>query len=79
MLDERKKREIDPTLELLRDCVAEAKGEDRVTRERLAGLLEFFESMTVWYGQIRRLPIQGVQKFVKMGDKILKLIGLGAA
>ena len=43
-----KKREIDPTLELLRDCVAEAKGEDRVTRERLAGLLEFFESMTVW-------------------------------
>jgi DNA-binding transcriptional regulator GbsR (MarR family) len=79
VLDERKKREIDPTLELLRECVKEAeasKGEDRATRERLAGLLEFFETMTVWYGQIRRLPIQAVRKFVKMGDKVLKVMGL---
>jgi DNA-binding transcriptional regulator GbsR (MarR family) len=81
VLDERKRREIDPTLALLRDCVQEAeaaKGEDRFTRERLSGLLEFFESMSAWYSQIHRLPIKTVRKFVKMGDKVLKAMGLGA-
>jgi DNA-binding transcriptional regulator GbsR (MarR family) len=81
VLDERKKREIDPTLALLRDCVNEAKaahGEDPITRERLGGLLEFFETMSAWYGQIHRLPTKTVRKFVKMGDKILKTMGLKA-
>jgi DNA-binding transcriptional regulator GbsR (MarR family) len=80
VLDERKKREIDPTLQLLRDCVQEAKvakGEDCITRERLAGLLEFFETMSGWYGQIHRLPVKTVRKFVKMGDKVLKAMGIG--
>jgi DNA-binding transcriptional regulator GbsR (MarR family) len=80
VLDERKRREIDPTLALLRECVEEAKagnGDDRVTRERLSGLLEFFEATSVWYSQIRRLPAKAVKKFVKMGDKVLQLIGLG--
>lgn len=81
VLDERKKREIDPTLALLRDCVREAeasKKEDRATQERLAGLLEFFETMTIWYDQMHRLPAHTVRKFVKMGGKTLKAIGLVA-
>src|SRR3982751_2606808 len=44
---ERKKREIDPTIEMLRDCIESAgktKGSaDPYVRERLAHLLEFFE------------------------------------
>jgi DNA-binding transcriptional regulator GbsR (MarR family) len=80
VLDERKKREIDPTLELLRDCVREAeeaKGQNQLTRERLAGLLEFFESMSTWYSQMHRLPIKSIRKFVKMGDKVFKTLRLG--
>ena len=49
ILDERKKRETDPTLHMLRECVAEAKkpgGADAYTRERLADMLCFFEVMT---------------------------------
>jgi len=81
VLDERKKREVDPTLALLRECLAEAeaqKASDPHTRERLASLLEFFETMTGWFDQIRRLPTKSVIKFVKTGDKILKFLGLGA-
>jgi DNA-binding transcriptional regulator GbsR (MarR family) len=74
VLDERKKREIDPTLALLRECVTEAKGEDKVTRDRLTGLLDFFESMTAWYEQVRRLPVQAVRKFVRLGDKLFKTL-----
>src|SRR5215467_9332003 len=44
VLDERKRREIDPTLLILRECIAETGGsKDAVTRERLQNLCDFFE------------------------------------
>jgi DNA-binding transcriptional regulator GbsR (MarR family) len=81
ILDERKKRETDPTLRMLRECVAEAKkpGNDAQTRERLGEMLEFFELMTHWYESTRRMPTPAVLKFVKMGDKVAKRLGIGGA
>ena len=79
ILDERKKREIDPTLALLRKCVEDAapgSKESDTTRERLAELLDFFETTTKWYGQIRSLPQGAVIKFVKMGGKVRKFLGV---
>jgi DNA-binding transcriptional regulator GbsR (MarR family) len=78
ILDERKKRECDPSLVVLRECVAEASKsgqKDAHARERIGDLLEFFETMTSWYEQMRRMPTGAVIKFVKMGDKIRKLLG----
>src|ERR1700744_2974407 len=46
VLDERKRREIDPTLAMLRECIAEAeahKTKDQYTFERLVALRDFFE------------------------------------
>ena len=78
VLDERKRREIDPTLTILRDCLIEAEkagAGEKYARERLGDLLGFFETTTSWYEQIRRMPTGAVIKFVKMGDKLRKLIG----
>src|SRR5215203_4860633 len=79
ILDERKKRETDPTLHLVRACVAEAKrpGGDAYERERLGDMLAFLEDMTHWYEQTRSMPLPVVKKFVKLGDKVAKLLGLG--
>ena len=79
VLDERKRREVDPTLTILRDCVIEAEkaGKDETyARARLADLLDFFETTTAWYQQVRRLPTTMMVKFIKMGDKVLKLVGM---
>ncbi len=81
ILDERKRREIDPTIALLKECIAEAdrarKGDrDSLTRERIGDLLEFFETMTTWYRQIRSMPQGAVIKFVKLGSKVRKLLGV---
>src|SRR5207244_337670 len=57
VLDERKKREIDPTLAVLRECIAEAekdKQTDKFTHSRLTDLAAFFEQTTAWYRQIRQ-------------------------
>ena len=79
VLDERKKREIDPTLAMLRDCVTEAakdKETDEYTEQKLRELAEFFDTTTAWYGQIRQWPTGALTKFVKAGDKIRKLLGI---
>src|SRR5690349_20000534 len=50
VLDERKRREIDPTLAMLRECIAEAEQAktDKYTSDRLRNLVEFFETTTAW-------------------------------
>lgn len=82
VLDERKKREIDPTLAVLRACVVEAendKGTDASTKQKLRELTEFFETTTAWYSQIRQWPTGALTKFVKAGDKIRKLLGISGS
>lgn len=82
ILDERKKREIDPTVALLQACVAEAEKDtetDEYTEARLRDLAAFFETTTSWYDQVRSWPTSALTRFVKLGDKVRKLIGLGSS
>ena len=81
VLDERKRREIDPTITILEECIAEAakdKEADPGTEERLRELQRFFEATTSWYNQVSRLPAAALIKFLKAGDKVLKAIGIGS-
>jgi DNA-binding transcriptional regulator GbsR (MarR family) len=76
VLYERKKREIDPTILVLRECVqAAAKSKETESHERLTGMLEFFETMSTWYDDIEQLSTPAVIKFVKVGSKVRKLFG----
>ncbi len=82
VLDERKQREIDPTIDVLRSCVAEAEAagkEEALTRERLAAMHDFFETMGTWYEKIDQLPTSGLIKFIRAGNRIRKLFGLADA
>jgi DNA-binding transcriptional regulator GbsR (MarR family) len=79
VMDERKKREFDPTMRMLQECLAEAakdKGADPYTEERLRDLYRFFETTTAWYAHVRRWPTASLLKFMKAGDRVLKLLGL---
>ena len=76
VLDERKKREIDPTVKVLAECAeAAARDKDPMTHERLAAMRDFFETMSHWYEDIDQLPTPAVIKFVKLGSKVRKLFG----
>jgi DNA-binding transcriptional regulator GbsR (MarR family) len=79
VLDERKRREIDPTMRILRECIADAekgKETDKYTEERLRELHDFFDTTTAWYLQVRQWPTAAMVKFVKLGDKVLKVLGV---
>jgi DNA-binding transcriptional regulator GbsR (MarR family) len=78
IVDERKKREVDPVLNMLREAVADTKkpgAADPYTRERLADMLQFFELMASWTEQTRKMPTPAVIRMVKMGDKVSKMLG----
>ncbi|MEN3791927.1 MarR family transcriptional regulator [Fulvimarina sp. MAC3] len=75
--EERKKREIDPALTMLRDCVDEAdrsETSDPVMRERLVTMLHFLEDLSGWYDQVRRLPRSTLTAIVKLGGRIASFI-----
>ena len=81
ILDERKRREIDPTLAVIRECVAQAGKSPKAEvyfRERLTDMLGFFETMSGWYEDIRKLPTGAVIKFMNMGGKVRRMFGIGA-
>lgn len=80
VLDERKRREIDPTVLMLEECIAEAakdKEGDKHTEERLRDLHQFFGTTTSWYMQVRNWPTTALVKFLHLGDKVLKVFGVG--
>ncbi len=80
VLDERKRRELDPTIAVLEECITEAAKEketDKYTQERLRDLHGFFQTTTAWYMQMARLPTAGLVKLLNAGDKVLKTLGLG--
>jgi DNA-binding transcriptional regulator GbsR (MarR family) len=79
IVEERKRREFDPTLALLRECVAESEKSkvDAFTHARLSQLLGFFEAIGNWFDQLRRLPNTAITKFLKLGDRLLKTLGIG--
>jgi len=80
VLQERKRREIDPTLVVLREAVAQAEkagaGEEPV-RERLAEMLDFFETAMDGYEEIVRMSPAALKRVAKYGSKLQKLLGIG--
>jgi DNA-binding transcriptional regulator GbsR (MarR family) len=76
---ERKKREIDPTIRVLRDCIAESakpKSAEPYTRERLTELLSLFELGAAVYERTEKLPTAAVLKVAKLGDKAFRMLGV---
>ncbi len=78
IIEERKRRELDPTLTVLRDCVLEAEGDKKTpteVKQRINDTLLFIEQLTGWYEQVRKLDPQTLSKLMKLGSKIQNLLG----
>lgn len=75
ILEARKRREIDPTLHVLDECLAMAESGDaedpHVTRQ-IRRMQEFFDRCDTWYGHMSRLPTESLERFVRMGSKVPK-------
>lgn len=77
IVEERKKREFDPTLTMLRDCVQQQgePGADAETLRRMQDVLEFMETLTAWINEMKRLPPDTLMKILKLGARVQKILG----
>jgi DNA-binding transcriptional regulator GbsR (MarR family) len=77
IVEERKAREIDPTLSTLREClkeVVDSETETPLLQERLSGLLDFFETLNACYKEASRLPASSLAKYIKVSNKVHELL-----
>lgn len=77
ILDERKRREIDPTLSVLEACLAECesgKPVDPQVRERLQNMLGLFSTMDTWYRDFGSLSSDELKRLLGMRQKVRKLL-----
>jgi DNA-binding transcriptional regulator GbsR (MarR family) len=76
-MEERKRREIEPTLSLLRQCVLELEADRDTpseTKARIAEMLSFMSTLTEWFDQVKALPKPTLVALMKMGGKIAQLV-----
>ena len=79
VMDERKRREVDPTIAMLEECMEEMKeasDSDSHTRERLEALCDFFTTAHDWYQQTSRLSTASYRKLAGMGGMVLRALKL---
>jgi len=71
--EERKRREMDPTLLVLRECLAEAEKDKATgthTRTRLKEMLGFFETTSGLYDQVKGWPTSTFVKIASLGGTL---------
>ena len=77
LMEEKRKREIDPTLTLLRDTLLDAPKDDSeaYAQRRMHEMLELIELSTGWFDEIQRLPPETLQSLMRLGSRVQKVLG----
>jgi DNA-binding transcriptional regulator GbsR (MarR family) len=78
LADERKKREIDPTLSVLRELLMRAPGspEEEHAQARLREMHELIELLTQWYADVQKLETERLIQLLTLGSKVVKVLDL---
>ena len=73
----RKEREIDPAVDTLRACVADAERDPKlhpVVGKRLNDMLAFVETLDRWYMQMLTVPKPTLAALIRLGTRIVGLL-----
>ena len=74
---ERKRREIDPTIQLLGELSESLDKRDDIpahVRERVGRMHEFIGNLASWYSDVRRLPKSTLVTLMKLGGRVARLL-----
>ncbi|MFL0797249.1 MAG: MarR family transcriptional regulator [Cellvibrionaceae bacterium] len=77
IMEQRQRREIEPTLTLLRQCVLDMDEDDETpadVKEKIQSMLTFVSTLTEWFNQVKNLPKSTLVTLMKMGATVAKLI-----
>jgi DNA-binding transcriptional regulator GbsR (MarR family) len=78
LAEERQRREVEPTLSMLRDALLEQPGstEERFAQQRMGEMYALMEQMTAWFQQIRELPPETLKALMALGTRVVRLLDM---
>ncbi|MGS0740332.1 GbsR/MarR family transcriptional regulator [Glaciimonas sp. GG7] len=76
LLEERRRREIEPTLSMLRDALLEnpSSTSDKQAQQRMREMYDLIELSSAWFDDVQRLSPETLASLMKMGSKIGTLL-----
>jgi DNA-binding transcriptional regulator GbsR (MarR family) len=78
LAEERRRREIEPTLSMLRNALLETPrtDEDRHAQQRMRGMHDLIEQLTTWFDDVQKLDEATLGKLMRMGAQVQRLLEL---
>lgn len=78
LVEERKKREIDPTLSVLRELLMQspASADEKHAQRRMAEMHEVIELMTRWHADVEKLETERLVQLLSLGSKVVKVLDM---
>lgn len=76
LVEERRKRELDPTLTLLRQTLMEPAGDsaEQHAHERMQQMCDLMEQVSDWSHDLQKLKPKDLQRLLAMGSAVPKLL-----
>lgn len=76
LAEERKKREVDPTLSVLRDLLMlePVNDDERYARVRLSEMHGLIEQVTNWYDDVKKLDTGRLASLLSLGSKVTRFL-----
>lgn len=78
LAEERQRREIDPTLSMLRDALLDTpdSAEERHAQARMREMHDLIEQLTDWFAEVRKLSPATLEKLMALGTTATKLLDM---
>ncbi len=75
LIEQRRKREIEPTLTMLRDVLMENPSgqSEKFAQEKMSEMHDLIEMLTNWYADMQKMETERLVNLLKMGAKVYKL------
>ncbi len=79
LAEERQRREVDPTLSMLRSALLSEPSTDseKYAQERMTQMYEFIEMLTGWYADIQRLSPKTLTRLMGLGARVGRFLEPG--
>ncbi len=76
LAEQRRKREVDPTLSMLRSALMAQPGNetDRHAHERMGEMLAFIELITSWFDDVQSLERDTLVQLMRLGDGVRRVL-----
>ena len=78
VFEERRKREMDPTLSMLRSAILDepANDEEAFAQDRMAEIHDLLETITQWAGELQKMSPEKLTTLMKLGSGVAKVLDM---